>query len=96
MRKQKTPTQLKRKYKNISRLCFGGEFVSVLAPFVTIGIVKYEDYFIQYNGTKMSIAAILAAALMGLATWLVAKKKFENSFITLIIGWATVTFIFFM
>ena len=94
--KKKTPTQKKRQYKTISYLCFGGEFVSVFAPFIAIGIVNYDKYFVQYDGTKMSIAAVLTAALMGLATWLVSKKKFENSFITLIIGWFSVAFIFLL
>ena len=96
MSREKTPTQKKRQYKAISRACFGGEFVSIFAPFVTIGIVNYDKYFIDYDGTKMSIAAILSLSLMGLATWLVAKKKFNNSFVTLIIGWATVDMVFYL
>lgn len=96
MKKPKTPTQKKKQLKTISNLCFAGEFVSIFTPFITIGIVNYNEYFVEYSGTKMSIAAVLAAILMGLATWLVAKKKFENSFITLIIGWFTVAFIFFL
>jgi len=95
-KKAKTPTQLKKKYKAISRACFVGQFASVAAPFVTIGIVNFEEYFVEYNGTKMSIAAVMAAAIMGLAVWLTSKKKFENSYITLIIGWAVVTAIFFL
>lgn len=95
-KKKKTPTQKRRQYKAISYTCFGCEFLSIFAPFVTIGIVKYDDYFVQYNGTKMSIAAILAAALMGIATWLVAKKKFNTSFISLIIGWFALDFIAFL
>ena len=96
MKKSKTPTQQKRKYKAISRACFGSEFISVLSPFVATGIANYDKYFIEYNGTKMSIAFFLAVGLMGIATWLVAKKKFENSFITLIIGWAAVDGIFWL
>lgn len=95
-RKEATPTQRKRKYKAIQYGCFAGEFVSVFAPFIGIGIANYEEYFVEYDGVKMSIAAAMAAAMMGVATWLVAKKKFENSFITLIIGWATATFVFYM
>lgn len=95
-KKTKTPTQKKKQLKAISNACFAGEFVSVLTPFFIIGVVNYDEYFVEYNGTKMSIAAVLAAILMGLATWLVAKKKFENSFITLIIGWFSVAFIFFL
>ena len=33
---------------------------------------------------------------MGIAVWLVSKKKFENSFITLIVGWLAMTIIFFL
>lgn len=94
--KQRTPTQLKRHYKRVKNTCFAGEFLSVAAPFVTIGIVNYDKYFVEYNGTKMSIACIMAMALMGLAVWLVSKKKFSNSFITLIVGWAMVTCIFYL
>ncbi len=95
-KKEKTPTQLKRKYKALHYTCFGGEFLSVFAPFVSIGIINYEKYFIEFDGTRMSIAGFLAVSLMGLATWLVAKKKFTNSYITLIVGWATITVIFFL
>lgn len=93
---EKTPTELKKKYKRWSRVCFFSEFLSVATPFVAIGLINYDKYFIQYNGTKMSIAFFLALAVMGLAVWLVAKKKFENSFITLLIGWATITGIFYL
>lgn len=95
-KKELTPTQRKRRYKAIQWTCFGGEFVSVFAPFIAIGIANYDKYFVEYDGVRMSIAAAMALAVMGLATWLVAKKKFENSFITLIVGWATATFVFYM
>lgn len=95
-KKEKTPTQLKKSYKRISRACFLGQFASVASPFITIGIVNYEKYFVEYNGTKMSIAAVLAACIMGLAVWLTSKKKFTNNYVTLIVGWASVTGIFFL
>ena len=95
-KKAKTPTQLKRKYKAIGTSCFLGQFASVAAPFVTIGIVNYEEYFVEYDGVKMSIAAVLAAGIMGFAIWLVSKKKLENSYITLLVGWAVITAIFFL
>lgn len=93
---EKTPTQLKKKYKGLSIAFFGAEFISVFTPFVTIALVNYDKYFVEYDGTKMTIATFMGLALMGIATWLVAKKKFENSFITLIVGWFAVTFIFYM
>lgn len=89
MAKERTPTQKKKLYKRVSYACFGGEFVAAASPFVAIGIANYDKYFIQYDGTKMSVAAFMGLGLMGFAIWLIAKKKFENSFITLIVGWAT-------
>ena len=96
MKKELTPTQKKMRYKKIQYTCFGGEFLSVIAPYVAIGIVNFDKYFIAYDGTKMSIAAVLAASIMGLAVFLVSSKKLENSYITLLVGWATMTAIFFL
>lgn len=95
-KKAKTPTQLKRSYKAWSRVCFGSEFISVFTPYFVIGIANYEKYFIQYNGTKISIGFALAMVVMGIATYLTAKKSFTNSFITLMVGWAAVTGISFL
>lgn len=95
-KKNRTPTEQVRHLKRIKRLSFGGMFLSVITPFVTIGIVNFNEYFVEYSGVKMSIAAVLAFALMGIAVWLVASKKFQEPFIGLLVGWATVTVIFFL
>lgn len=95
-KKTRTPTEQVKHYTRLSNGLFFSEFLSIFAPFIVIAIVNYNEYFVEYDGTKMSIACVLAFALMGLATWLVAKNKFNNTFITLIIGWATATFIFFL
>ena len=91
-----TPKDQQRKYKRISRLCFGGEFLSVATPFVTMALANYREYFVEYDGVKMSLACIIALAVMGVAIFLVSKKKFDNSFITLVVGWAVVDGIFFL
>ena len=96
MKEKLTPSKRYKRLRTTQRLCFGGEFLSVLAPFITIGIVKYDDYFAEYNGTRVSIAFVLALAVMGIAVYLVSKKKFENSFISLIVGWLATTVIFFL
>ena len=44
----------------------------------------------------MSIASVIAAVIMGLAVWLVAKKKLDNSYIVLIVGWAAATGILYL
>ena len=94
MAREKTPTQRKRSYKAISKACFLGEFASVMAPFVTIGIANFDSYFVEYDGTKMSIACMMALALMGLAVTMVATKKLENSYVAMILKWATLAAIF--
>lgn len=94
--KEKTPTQKKKSYKRWSRLCFFGEFVSVAAPFLAIGIANYDKYFIEYDGTKITTGFAMAMIIMGLAVWLVGKKEITNSMITLVIGWGLVTGILFL
>ena len=86
----------KSKYRALQWASFIGEFISVATPFVAIGIVNYEKYFIEYDGTKMSISFFMALAVMGFAIWSISKKKLENSYITLLIGWAVMAFIFTM
>ena len=81
-KKSLTPSQQKKRYQKIKWACFGGEFLSIITPFVAIGIVNFNEYFIDYDGTRMSIACVLALALMGVAVWLVSKKKFTNSFVS--------------
>lgn len=95
-KKNRTPTEQRKYYRNVKNLCFCGEFVSVFAPFIAVGIANYEKYFVQYDGAKMSIFFVMALAVMGLATWMVAKKKWENTFITLILGWAVATFMVYI
>lgn len=99
MKKQKktrTPTEEKRHYRNMKYLSFGGMFGSVVLPFAIIGMVKFNDYFVEYDGVKMSIACVLAAALAGIAVFLVATKKVSNPLIVVLVGWYAVAFIFFL
>lgn len=96
MSKNRTPSEQLKHYKRLGTTFFLTEFLAVFTPFIAMAIANYKDWFVEYDGTKMSIASILAIGLMGLATYLVAKNKFSNSFITLILGWATATVIFFL
>ena len=97
MKKELTPTQKKKRYKRISRLCFGGEFVSTLAPFVAMAIANKDTWFVEVEDTwKISIGSFLALVVMGIAIWLVSKKKMQNSFATLLVGWATFTGLIFL
>ena len=84
-KKPKTPTQLKRQYKTLSKACFLGEFASLIAPFVVTGIINYNNYFVQYDGVKISIAGVLAAFVMGIIVMVVSNKKIKNDYIPIII-----------
>ncbi len=94
MAKERTVKQEQKYHKRWSLACFIAEFPVVFAPFITIGIVNYDKYFIQYDGTKVSVSFILAMAVLGIAVYCVSKKKLENSMITLLIAWTIVAFIF--
>lgn len=93
---KKTIKQKKNKYRNLEYTFTGTSYVAALSPFVAIGLANYDKYFVEYNGTKMSIAFVMALAMMGIALWGITKKKLENSMVSLIIKWAIFAFIFQM
>lgn len=100
-KKQLTATQKKNKYRALQYLTFGSEFLSIVIPFIAMGIVNHEEWFYNEDGWKIGLGGSLALALMGIAVFLVTKKKEENSkltngYISLIVGWFAVAFIFML
>lgn len=95
-KKPLTPTQEKKKLKAISFACKFGQWGSLIAPFVTIGIVNFNDYFVEYDGWKVSIAGILAAFVMGVVVFTIVNQKIKNSYGVLIIKVAIITAILFL
>lgn len=95
-KKQLTPTQQKKKYKAISLTCKFGQWGCLIAPFVTIGLINFNDYFVEYDGWKVSIAGILAAFVMGVVVFTVVNQKIKNSYGVLIIKVAIITAILFL
>ena len=89
-----------RRYRVLQYTFFGGEFLSILAPFVTMGIINFDEWFMTEEGWKVGLGGTLALALLGLAVFLFTKKKEDNTitngYITLILGWFAVTFIFML
>ena len=89
-----------RKYRALQYTFFGGEFLSILAPFVTMGIINFDEWFMTEEGWKVGLGGTLALALLGMAVFLFTKKKEDNTitngYITLILGWFAVTFIFML
>ena len=101
-KKELTATQTKNKYRALQYTCVGGEFLSVIAPYVVIGAVNFDEYFIQNtDGWKVGTGGTIALALMGFAVFAVGKKKDEankstNGFLTLGLLWLAIAFLFFM
>lgn len=99
-KKPLTARQLKNKYRALQYTTFGSEFLSIITPFIAMGIVNHEEWFYQQDGWKIGLGGSLALALMGIAVFLVTKKKEEgkatNGYISLIVGWFAVAFIFML
>lgn len=97
-KKSLTVKQKQKRARTYQYLTFGGEFVSVLTPFITLGIVNYSEWFTTEEGWRIGIGGALALAIMGIAIFLLTKKKenkeLTDGFITFIIGWFMVAFVF--
>lgn len=97
-KKQLTVKQQQKRYRTYQYLTFGGEFLSVLTPFIVMGAINYQEWFMVEEGWKVGLGGALALALMGIATFLLTKKKenkeLTDGFITFLIGWFMVAFIF--
>ena len=93
-----TTTQKKNKYRVLQYTTFGAEFLSIMIPFIVLGAVNYEEWFTVEGGWKVGLGGALALALLGIAVFLVGKKKEDNTltngYIALILGWFMVAFIF--
>lgn len=101
MAKKLTVKQKKNRARTYQYLAFGGEFFSILTPFITLGIVNYEEWFLTEEGYKVGLGGALALALMGIAVWLITSKKEKKSEITdgwisFLVGWFAITFIFLL
>ena len=97
-KKQLTATRKKNKYRALQYSTFVGEFISILTPFIVMGIVNADEWFTTEQGWKVGLGGTLALALMGIAVLLVTKKKENNEitsgYVTLIVGWFAVAFVF--
>ena len=101
-KKELTATQTKNKYRALQYTFVGCEFLSIITPYVVIGAVNFDEYFV-YNaeGWKVGTGGTIALALMGFAVFAIGKKKDEaskhtNGFVTLGLLWLAIGFLFFM
>lgn len=99
-KKQMTAKQKQTKYRALQYTTFVGEFISILTPFIVMGAINYDEWFTTEDGLKVGLGGALALALMGIAVLLVTKKKEDDKitsgYITLIVGWFAVAFVFML
>ena len=101
-KKELSATQTKNKYRALQYTAVGGQFVSIMTPYIVIGAVNFDEYFVQNTeGWKVGTGGACALALMGFAVFAVGKKKDEankytNGYLTLGLLWLAVAFLFFM
>lgn len=99
---EKKPLTTKQKQKGhrvLQYTAFGGMFVSVITPFIILGIANFEEWFKSDSGWKIGLGATLGMAVVGIALFLVTYKKEHDSkvtdgWITLLVLWFAVAFIF--
>ena len=95
-----TTTQKKNRYRALQYGTFIGEFVSILTPFIVLGCVNAKEWFYNEEGWKVGLGGTLALALMGIAIFMVTKNKEDkdktDGYITLIVGWFAVMFVFML
>ena len=100
MAKALTAKQKQTKYRVLQYSTFVGEFVSIFTPFIVMGAVNAQDWFYVEGGWKVGLGGTLALALLGIAVFLVGKKKEDEKitggYITLLVGWFAVAFIFLL
>ena len=99
-KKQLTIKQKQNKYRALQYTTFGGEFLSIITPFIVLGLVNAEEWFYNEEGWKIGLGGSLALALMGIAVFMVTKnkedKKTTDGYIALIVGWFAVMFVFML
>ena len=100
-KKQLTVKQKKNRYRVAQYSLFAGEFISILTPYIALGIANYDEWFAQNpDSWKIGLGGSLALALLGLAIFLVGKKKEDDKitggYIALTLGWFAVAFIFML
>ena len=105
-----TVEELKKKYRRWQYGTFFAEFISLLAPYIVLGAINFEDWFIQESGWKVGLGGLLGMGLAGIALMLFNKKQSDDmkreagekpstavvsyEWIALILGWAMMIIIF--
>lgn len=80
-----TAVEKYKRLRNQGYTCLALKWVSILSPYLIIGIVNFDEYFQEANGLKMSLGCILALIVAGIS---IANETKENKKINGIVAWA--------
>lgn len=92
-KKPLTIKQQKNKYRFLQWLAFGGEFVAVSTPYIVMGAINYEEWFLTNpNGWQVGLGGSIAMALMGIIIAVITFKKendnkITDGYVSLILVW---------
>ena len=91
-KKQPTIKQKVRKYRAIQYSTFAGQYLAIATPYVVLGIVNWDKWFISNpEGWKVGIGGAIALTLISVITLIVTNAKKEdmkiNMYIPLVLGW---------
>lgn len=100
--KQKKPLTTKQKqtrYRVLQYASIGGIFASIFTPFIILGAINFEDWFVANEGWRIGLGGTLGLAVAGIAAAMVTFKKEKESkvtdgWITFIVCWFAVGFTF--
>ena len=104
MAKEKKPltaTQKKNRYRTLQYVYRGGEYLAILSPYIIMGGIYFDEWFRNNEDSwKIGLGGALALAILGIAVFLISKKKEDtkvtDGYISLILGWFAVSFIFML
>ena len=88
---EKTPSEKKKVLRGWQYGTWWGQFVVLASPYVGLAIANGDKYFVQYDGTKISIAFFLGLAILGFTIWSVTYEKFKDSYLPHIIKFGVYT-----
>lgn len=79
-----TPVEKYKRLRTQGYTCLAMKWVSILSPYLIIGIANFEDYFVKADGVKMSLGCILAMVVAGIS---IANETKDNKKISGLAGW---------
>ena len=97
----KQTTKTKTKYRVLQWTLFGSEFISILTPFVVIGAVKFDEFFVNNpEGWKITLGGTICLAVCGLCVLLTTRAKEKelqmNPLVSLMIVFGIISLLSFL